>query len=291
MSKDFNPANLPTEHRVAFYGALFAMSAADSHVDKEEIDLIYSTLDLEGLSEADKRVVHGYVINPPLLRDILPVLRNAEETMRLGTLMGIVDVALADGVIEADEREALEFARVHLGASPEQFAAIMNFAETAKKVRERGLDDKLAEEMLKKAASALSSVGVPITIVYFSGAVVGLSAAGVTSGLAALGLGLGMVPGIGIAILLGAAIYVGASWILDAGGGRKKRKLAAERERRAQLVIKNLHESIQQLAASVVDVAEKATESEANRRALDRLSERLRALQQLLKQRQQACAA
>jgi len=290
MSNDFNPAALPEEHRIAFYGALFAMSAADHHVDKEEIDLIYGSLDLEGLSESSKRTVYRYVLDPPLLRDVLPTLKRADQTMRFGTLMGIVDVALADGVIENDEREALEFARVHLGATPEQLTAIIDFSETAKKVRDRGVDDEVASDMLKRAAGALGAVGVPITIVYFSGAVVGLSAAGITSGLAALGIGLGMIPGIGVAILLGVTLYFTATKILDAGGGRRKRKLAAERDCRAQLVIKNLHESIQQLAARVAELADRAAESEANRAAITSLSERLRSLQQLLSQRQQASA-
>ena len=75
------------------------------------------------------------------------------------------------------------------------------YAEKVRRVRERGIDDNHAADAIKAAVSGMTAVGVPIAAVVYSGSVVGLSAAGITSGLAALGLGLGMVPGIGVAIL------------------------------------------------------------------------------------------
>ena len=61
---------------------------------------------------------------------------------------------------------------------------------------------------MKDLAANAAAVGIPIVAVYLSGSAVGLSAVGITSGLAALGLGgvLGlssMVTGIGVAILIG----------------------------------------------------------------------------------------
>jgi hypothetical protein len=219
---------------------------------------------------------------------VLPALETADKATRFGALMGILEVASADGVLEEDERQSLEVARTRLGATPEQLAAMTKFVEAARAVRARGLDDDVAADMLKRATGGLAAVGVPLGIVYFSGAVVGLSAAGVTSGLAALGLGLGMVPGIGVAVLLGTGIFVTATWALDAGGRRRKRKSTNERERRAQLVIRNLQETIQHLAERVAELADRAAESEANRNAIQRLGERLRSLQQLLNQRRAA---
>lgn len=279
------PASITEEERVALYGAMLSMSAADGHVDKEEVELIYGSLDLDGLSEANKQKVYGYVVEPPFLKDILPSFSGSDEIVRFGVLMAIADIAYTDGVIEDGERQALEFARSQLGATSEQLDAILAFAKTAQAVRERGLDDNVAVDMLKKAAGGLGAVGVPLAIVYFSGAVVGLSAAGVTSGLAALGLGLGMVPGIGVAILLGTAIYVTASWVLDSGGKRAKRKLAKERERRAQLVIKNLNQTIEALVERVSELTEKAALADASREAIARLKERLTTLQRLLRQK------
>src|SRR5215204_2518173 len=49
--------SLSEKQRVAFYGAMFAMAAADGQMQREELELIYETLDTEGLSEEARRRV------------------------------------------------------------------------------------------------------------------------------------------------------------------------------------------------------------------------------------------
>jgi hypothetical protein len=138
---------------------------------------------------------------------------------------------------------------------------------------------------LKQAAAGLGAVGVPIAAVYFSGTVIGLSASGITSGLAALGLGFGMVSGIGAAILIGTGVFLAARWLLDPGNTRGRGLLQRERERRAQLVIRNLQEAINLIIARVTALQEEASRAAANEEAIRALTERLRALQQLLAKR------
>jgi hypothetical protein len=153
-------------------------------------------------------------------------------------------------------------------------------------LRLRGLDDNYAAEAAKQAAAGLSAVGIPIAAVYLSGSVIGFSAAGITSGLAALGLGLGMVPGIGVAILLGTGMYMGVSYMLDAGGHREKERLRTEAARKAQLVIQHLQETINVLIDRVQALEGAAVTAAVNGEALRELNARLRALQQLLARRQ-----
>lgn len=93
------------------------------------------------------------------------------------------------------------------------------------------------------------ALGVPIAAVYLSGSVIGLSAAGITSGLAWLSLGgiLGlssMLTGIGVVILIGAGTYAGARRLM---GGRE-RELKKQRERMIQEVIKRHQKAIADLA-------------------------------------------
>lgn len=99
-------------------------------------------------------------------------------------------------------------------------------------------DDKIVENAKDLAAKA-AAVGVPVAAVYLSGSVAGLSAAGITSGLAALGLGgiLGlssMVTGIGVVIGLGITAYKTASWLTSGS----KREKSAKREFLIQEIIK-----------------------------------------------------
>ena len=80
------------------------------------------------------------------------------------------------------------------------------------------LKDDISDDQIVSAMKALSAkaaaVGTPLAAVYLSGSVIGMSAAGMTSGLATLGMGgiLGlssMATGIGVAVLIGVGAYAG----------------------------------------------------------------------------------
>jgi hypothetical protein len=77
------------------------------------------------------------------------------------------------------------------------------------KIKDIPPTSEIAKNILKEWASGLAGVGVPISAIAVSGSVFGLSAAGITSGLAALGalVGGGMVAG---AVLVVPAIAVGS---------------------------------------------------------------------------------
>lgn len=160
-----------------------------------------------------------------------------------------------------------------------------------RKIRDRGLDDNKAADAIKTAASGLGAVGIPIAAVYFSGSVIGLSAAGITSGLAALGglVGLGgMVPGIGVAVLLGAGIFMGLNSFLDTGDYHRKAQLQAERERKAQLVIQNLQNSLNSVIERIDALQKAAADAEGNRETIRVLTQKMKTLQQLINKRKQA---
>jgi hypothetical protein len=146
------------------------------------------------------------------------------------------------------------------------------------------LVDNLAADALKTAAAGLPAVGIPIAAVYFSGSVVGFSAAGITSGLAALGVG-SMLPGIGVAILLGTGVFVGLSKALDIGGKRAKERARAERDRRVELVIRNMQQTIKSLMCRMQELLAAAADAEVNREAIRVLNERMMALKQLIERR------
>lgn len=107
----------------------------------------------------------------------------------------------------------------------------INFALQAVKIDHNLLNsepktDDEATKMIKDLAAKATSVGVPLGAVYLSGSVIGLSAAGMTSGLATLGMGgvLGlssMATGIGVAVLLGVGVYQGVKYLTKDGALEK----------------------------------------------------------------------
>jgi uncharacterized tellurite resistance protein B-like protein len=307
MDETFDPASAPEATRVAYYGALFAMAHADGSIDKDELQALFAMVDFEGLSDDARCTVCSYLKDPPALADALLPLWKAEEVLRFSLMFNLVEIAYANDVVTPEERHVLAEAGRVLCITKPQIEAIERFVRELKVVRARGVNDNEAADhadladadAVKRVAAGLPAVGIPIAAVSVLGSVGGLSAAGITSGLAALGLGLGMVPGIGVAIIGGTAIYGGLSKVLDIGGGRAKERTReakdharAEAQRKAQRVIRNMQQTIeflvcrvQALEDAVAKLQDAAADAEANREAIRVLNELIRALKQLIERR------
>ena len=130
-------SGLPEDARVAFYGALFAMSAADRVMVEAETDLIDESLHLEGLSSDARRKVLGYSITPPALEQCLLHFQDADAALRHGLMLNLIDVVLADHAIEPGEHEGLHHARQMLDVSFEEMEA-MHEAAYAIRLGENG---------------------------------------------------------------------------------------------------------------------------------------------------------
>ena len=121
-SLDLSP--LSEEDRLAFYGALFAMSAADRDMDESEDDRIFESLDLGGLSGEARKSVFRLAIQPPPLERCLLEFQDADEEIRRGLMLNLIDVVLADGIIEPAEHVGLHEAREVLGLDRDDVAAL-----------------------------------------------------------------------------------------------------------------------------------------------------------------------
>lgn len=116
--------------------------------------------------------------------------------------------------------------------------------------------DSELEKSAKDLAAKAAAVGVPIAAVYFSGSVIGLSAAGITSGLATLGMGLGMVGGIGIAVLVGVSAYKAVKFFTSSGDV----EACKQREMMIQNIIKNNQKTINYLVGDTNMISAKLFE-------------------------------
>ncbi|ELP6757359.1 TPA: hypothetical protein RQK09_001870 [Vibrio vulnificus] len=130
-------------------------------------------------------------------------------------------------------------------------------------------DDALARGMKELGAKA-GAVGVPLAAVYLSGSVVGMSAAGLTSGLATLGLGgvLGfssMATGIGVAVLLGVGAYKGIKHLTGANELDKTKR----RELMLNEVIKQTQATVSHLMEDINFITIKLNEAVLSHGAQD----------------------
>ena len=132
--------------------------------------------------------------------------------------------------------------------------------------------EKKTKDILAKAAA----LGAPIGAISVVGSVSGLGAAGITSGLAALGFGglLGlsaMVTGIGTVVILGVVVHQGVRYLL----GTNERERAQRRESLIQQVLRNhqqamadLTDDIAALAGRMEEYPVQTTKNEGRLRAL-----------------------
>lgn len=241
---------IPENERLAFYGALLSVAFANSDIDVENVSNIFAVMDLNGFTASQKQEVYSYVVEPPNLWSCLHTLKHTGARLRYGLMMNMLDIALEDGELRLSEGKAVGLVQQELAILDDEVAVMKDFVKAARKVRERGLDDSYANKTMKTAAASLGAVGVPMTAVYFSGSVVGFSAAGITSGLAGLGalVGLGaMVPGIGVAIGLAGISFVGFHRALKGKENRSKQEAAQAKERRERNVIENIQGAVDHL--------------------------------------------
>ena len=128
-------SGLSEPQRLAFYGALFAMSAADRSMDAVETERIEETLDLAELSPESRRQVLAQSIQPPPLERCLLQLKDEPVAIRRGLMLNLIDIVLADESIEPGEHVGLHQARQILGLSHDDMASLHDIAYAAQQTR------------------------------------------------------------------------------------------------------------------------------------------------------------
>ncbi len=121
-------SDLPENLRLAFYGALFAMAAADRSMDEVETERIYESLDLQHLSPHARKQVLAQAIQPPPLERCLLQLKDTDLEVRRALMLNLIDIVLADDAIEPGEHVSLHHARNVLGLSLDDVSDLHDMA-------------------------------------------------------------------------------------------------------------------------------------------------------------------
>lgn len=119
---------LTEQDRLAFFGALFAVAAADDRISEAESNQILDSLDLSNISESGRERALAMSIAPPSLAACLEYFTNADSTLRHSLLLNLIDVILADDEILAGEPLAIEQARTALRIPVEKVAEMHEYA-------------------------------------------------------------------------------------------------------------------------------------------------------------------
>ncbi|MFD2706991.1 hypothetical protein [Salibacterium lacus] len=226
------------------------------------------------------------------------LLENMEQGVPKGSGEDALKVSLVKDVIRVNRvrfgsYSAYEFRNIleltnRYNIDDEQLGVIEQGIINDEKIMRGEVEDDQIINNAKELSSKASAVGIPIAAIYMSGSVAGLSAAGLTSGLAALGLGgiLGlssMVTGIGVVVIAGVGVYKGVKWVTSGSERSKTQKrefFIQEIIKNNQKTINNLAEDVNYFAEQVVDVTEQA---ELNKQKLHKLGRELTVFSQAIK--------
>ena len=148
-----------------------------------------------------------------------------------------------------------------LNINDEQIELIISVIKNDENILNERKNDSDIVKSMKEIGAKAGAVGVPLAAVYFSGSVIGMSAAGLTSGLATLGMGgfLGfssMFTGIGVGALLGVGTYKGIKKVT----GLSELENNKQRELMLQAIIKNSQKSLNYLIEDVNEISKQLTE-------------------------------
>jgi uncharacterized tellurite resistance protein B-like protein len=281
---------LPEDQRVAFYGSMLAIAAVDGIFGRDELDLIFETIHTNGLSEDAKHTIWDYMIDIPVLTDCLDRFSSSSEQVRWALMVYLIEIALADQVLDVSEEEALLQARRSLHISQGQIQAAERYICEVGLSRARPSHYHEAATALKHGASVLMALSIPATALYFSGTISGASLLEMLSTLAPHSSGLAMVLSAGATILIGTAVLL-TGRLLNACNTRKQTTIARERRQRAQLAVRNLQDAVGYLATKTNQLAPVELPGDLDKDTSNAFAERLSMLQQMLARRQATVSA
>ncbi|EHC7502681.1 hypothetical protein JZM55_000058 [Campylobacter upsaliensis] len=236
-----------------------------------------STQDLLTIIKDNAEAAHYEAIMISLVKDIFSIHASTTLSTEEGS------------IIQVSYPDFLQKHKEIFGLSTDKIELARIAVENDFKILYENVDDDKIKQAAKDLAAKAASVGAPIGAIYLSGSVMGLSAAGMTSGLASLGMGgmLGlssMATGIGVAVLIGVGVYHGVKYLTS------NNELSKYKTRELMLheVIKQTQKSISLMIGDINIIVKKLNDAivrhKDDRDDIEKLSKILSKLQGAMKQ-------
>lgn len=264
----------------------------DGILDEKECSQLYSLIARLNLSAENRSDLLMYQDAPEPVDELVETMCAclddlARQEIIFSLTKDLIYIHMQTRSEDADHQDSpfiAEFAARN-GVSEEQMALFRKAIDNERKIFDDDADDSSLETGFRNIASGAVAVGVPLAALYFSGSVIGLGATGITSGLAALGLGgvfglSSMATGIGAVILIG----LGAKKGLEHLTGQNEVDRCKRKEALLLAVNKHLQKSINILMQDINSFTKRLEEEIGRREVLDqKVEEQQRKLQFFVK--------
>ncbi|MBC3887447.1 hypothetical protein GH810_03900 [Acetobacterium paludosum] len=237
----------------------------DDIIDSQEYAEILSLIVRIELDSLDRLELRNYMYQTDNREDSDDLVRYLEENVPEGSFEIIKKSLLKDMIYLFRIKNEYECwpqnkffttLQQQFKVNDEQIDLMMLAIKNDEEILAQRKNDSEITKSMKEIAAKAGAVGVPLAAIYFSGSVVGMSAAGITSGLATLGMGgllglSGMVTGIGVVVIVGVGAYKGIKTIT----GLSDLENNKQRELMLQAIIKNAQKSLNYLIEDVNEIS------------------------------------
>lgn len=256
--------NMDEDLKISYMNIIIRMTLDDDGViDEKEISELLLLMTRLKLTSESRNKVRASIAYPEQVLDVDKLLQIIEQKAPIGQLRNL-HISLYKDLVNIYSSSKEQF--------NDQFSFLnsilpkINITEADKLIVKQAIlndravleddttDSEIVENMKKLSMNA-AAVGTPLAAIYISGSVMGLSAAGITSGLATLGMGgllgmSGMVTGLGVVVLLGVGTYHGLKKVTgtDVIAKHEKRRLMLNE------IIKQNQEAISLLMKDINDI-------------------------------------
>lgn len=241
----------------------------DGEVDDNEFTQLLELMSRLKVSHEGRMALREYMADPNALTpesELIQVIDELSpdgmrESIHISIAKDLIHIhsALTDNV--TGDFDYLNKVRSVLTVGDDEIELAVDAIKNDKKILDREYTDDQITASIKDLSAKAAAVGVPLGAVYLSGSVMGISAAGMTSGLATLGFGgaLGlssMATGIGAAVVLGVVAYRGVKKFTQSAteeGDKRRELMLQDVIRQGQKTMHMIIEDVNSIVAQLND--------------------------------------
>ena len=220
-------ADMPNELKVAYLKIIINMTFIDDEeIDEKELAELFLLMTRLELDKESRFEVRAYITeisheNLISVENLLEIIKNNSEVSHYQSLMISLAKDLINTYFSTNDTMSRDFAFLDkykdlFELSDAEIDLAYDTVENDYKLLKEDLDDDAITKNAKELASKAAAAGAPLAAVYISGSVIGMSAAGITSGLATLGMGMGMTGGLAVIGIIGVLSYKGVKHLTGA---------------------------------------------------------------------------
>jgi len=220
-------ADMPDELKIAYLKIIINMTFIDDEeIDEKELAELFLLMTRLELGNESRFTVRSYITDISkdsieTVENLLKIIKKHSENSHHQSLMislakDLINVYFSTKDTTSRDFKFLDEHQALFGLSASEVDLAYDTVENDYKLLKEDLDDDAITKNAKELASKAAAAGAPLAAVYISGSVVGMSAAGITSGLATLGMGMGMTGGLAVIGIIGVLSYKGVKHLTGA---------------------------------------------------------------------------